>query len=329
MTMEERTQVGMVGEGPDAPDCERSRTAAFGRASNGRGPVRPSVALATCTAIPDLLPEGRQLAAALDERGAHAFPAVWDSGDVDWDGCDLVVIRTTEDWFRKPGRFLAWANRIGPRLHNPPPMVAWNHDKRRYLQDLAAVGVPVIPTAYAPPGSDPQIPDGKIVIKPSVAAGSHGAAAHLDADGAREHVRALHQGGRTAMIQPWCERVETDGETAVVFVDGRVSHAVCKAAILRPGEPPADSRPEAVSRCRLPRDMAAVARRAMALAAGRFGTPLYGRADMLRDDRGRPALLELELIEPLLFLDLAPGSAGRLADALLRRAALAPAGVSR
>jgi len=131
------------------------------------------------------------------------------------------------------------------------------------------------------------------------------------------------------MIQPWCERVETDGETAVVFVDGRVSHAVCKAAILRPGEPPADSRPEAVSRCRLPRDMAAVARRAMALAAGRFGTPLYGRADMLRDDRGRPALLELELIEPLLFLDLAPGSAGRLADALLRRAALAPAGVSR
>ena len=131
------------------------------------------------------------------------------------------------------------------------------------------------------------------------------------------------------MIQPWCGRVETDGETAVVFVDGRVSHAVCKAAILRPGEPPADSRPEAVSRCRLPRDMAAVARRAMALAAGRFGTPLLGRADMLRNDHARPAVLELELIEPLLFLDLAPGSAGRLADALLRRAALAPAGVSR
>ena len=329
MTVEERTQVGMVGEGPGAPGCDRSRTAAFGLASHGRRPVRASVALATCAAKPDLLPEGRQLAAALAERGARAFPAVWDSGDVDWDGCDLVVIRTAEDWFRRPGRFLAWANRIGPRLHNPPPVVAWNHDKRRYLQDLAAAGVPVIPTTYAPPGSDPQIPDGKIVIKPSVAAGSHGAAAHQDADAAREHVRALHQGGRTAMIQPWCERVETDGETAVVFVDGRVSHAVRKAPILRLGEPPADSRPEEVSRCRLPRDMAAVARQAMGLAAGRFGTPLYGRADMLRDDQGRPALLELELIEPLLFLDLAPGSAGRLADALLRRAALAPAGVSR
>ena len=319
----------MVGEGPGAPGCDRSRTAAFGLASYGRRPVRASVALATCAAKPDLLPEGRQLAAALAERGARAFPAVWDSGDVDWDGCDLVVIRTAEDWFRRPGRFLAWANRIGPRLHNPPPVVAWNHDKRRYLQDLAAAGVPVIPTTYAPPGSDPQIPDGKIVIKPSVAAGSHGAAAHQDADAAREHVLALHRGGRTAMIQPWCERVETDGETAVVFVDGRVSHAVRKAAILRLGEPPADSRPEEVSRCRLPRDMAAVARQAMDWAAGRFGTPLYGRADMLRDDRGQPALLELELIEPLLFLDLAPGSAGRLADALLRRAALAAAGVSR
>jgi hypothetical protein len=131
------------------------------------------------------------------------------------------------------------------------------------------------------------------------------------------------------MIQPWCESVETEGETAVVFVDGLVSHAVRKAPILRLGEPPADSRPEEVSRCRLPGDMAVVARRAMGLAAGRFGVPLYGRADLLRDGRGRPALLELELIEPLLFLDRAPGSAGRLADAVLRRAALAPAGGAR
>jgi hypothetical protein len=294
-----------------------------------RHPVRARVALATCAAIPDLLPEGRQLAAALTTRGACAFPAVWDSGDVDWDGCDLVVIRTAEDWFRRPGRFLAWANRIGPRLHNPPPVVAWNHDKQRYLQALAAAGIPVVPTTYAPPGSDPQIPDGPVVVKPSVAAGSHGAAAHEDADAAREHVRVLHQSGRKAMVQPWCERVETDGETAVVFVDGRVSHAVRKAAILRLGEPPADSRQEEVTRCSVPGDMAAVARRAMRLATAWFGTPLFGRVDMLRNSLGRPELLELELIEPLLFLDLAPGSADRLADAVLRRAALPSAGDAR
>jgi len=291
--------------------------------------VSASIALATCAAIPDLLPEGRQLAAALAERGARAFPAVWDSADADWDGCDLVVIRTAEDWFRRPGRFLAWANRIGPRLQNPPPVVAWNHDKRRYLQDLATAGVPVIPTTYAPPGSDPQIPGGRVVVKPSVAAGSHGAAAHQDLPAAREHIRALHQVGRTAMIQPRCERIETEGETAVVFIDGAVSHAVRKAPILRLGEPPADSRPEEVSSCRLPDDMAAVARRAMGAAACRFGVPLYGRADLLRDDQGRPVLLELELIEPLLFLDLMPGSAGLLADAVLRRAALTPTGDAR
>jgi hypothetical protein len=290
----------------------------------GRAVAAPKVAVATCADRPGLYPEGVLLIEALRERGVCAVPAVWND-DVDWDEFDAVLVRTTEDYFRSPAHFLDWARRLGDRLFNPAGTVEWNLDKH-YLAELSGHGVAVVATQYLTPGSSPEFPPGQFVVKPAVSAGANGTATYDEPghDAARRHVEELHAAGRTVMLQPYCHLIDTEAETAVIFIDGGVSHCMRKEPLLRLGEPPTESKIEDMSRLEPAADMLDLARRAHDIVAAGLGIPLYARADMLRDNSGRPVLVELELIEPMLFLDHAPGSAGKLADAFIRRAGLAP-----
>jgi hypothetical protein len=282
---------------------------------------RPAVAIATCTRLPRLDAEGRELMRALRDLDLHVTAAVWNEPH-DWARFDAVVLRLTWDYFRMPCRFLAWAHGIGDRLLNPPPMVAWNTDKS-YLLDLSGSGIPIVETQYAPPGALYRLPAGQFVVKPAVSAGVNGTATYDQPriPEARRHISALHAAGRAVLIQPYCHRVDSDAETGVIFIDGQVSHAVRKGPLLRIGQPPESGpwRDEDISPRHPAADVLQLARQAHACAVRRFGTPLYARADVIRDDTGAPRLLELELIEPSLFLQLQPGSATALATALHAR----------
>jgi len=284
---------------------------------------------------PDLAPLQR----ALEAAGAGVSILSWTSAQ-DWSRFDAAVLRSTWDYTQQLERFLDWAysTALVTRLRNPFELVRWNTDKH-YLLDLERGGVPVIPTAFVDRGDDvlealsafPRAPE--MVIKPVVGAGSRGVL-RFDAAGrwgAAAHVAAIHASGRGAMVQPYLGHVDAHGETALIYCGGEFSHAVRKGPTLRPpgapGEDPfgahdAHDAHDVATRS-AEDDERAVAEAAMTVvsgladAAGDMTTPPYARVDVVRDDDGRARVLEVELVEPSLFLDTAPGAAERCAAALL------------
>ena len=288
---------------------------------------QPSVAIATCAEHRDLDAEGRLLLDALAAPGVDARPAVWsEEPDGGWEQFDLVVIRSTWDYTHVLPKFLAWTRTVGgARLLNPPDVVAWNADKR-YLADLARAGVATIATEHLPPGATFTPPPGRFVVKPAVAGGARGAQVFDDErhEQARVHVAKLHADGHDLLVQPYLDAVDGDeGETALVFIEGELSHAMHKGPLLALDVPAVQIgfRAEQMSVVAQPAaDVVALGRRALDEVHERFGGPLlYARADVLRDGGGEPAVLELELIEPSLFLDFVPGTAQALARAILAR----------
>jgi len=289
------------------------------------------IAVATCAALPAGFDDDRRLIDALTERDAEAAHAVWDDPSVRWEDFDQVVLRTTWDYPRKLEAFLAWVASVTGRVQNPAPVVRWNSDKR-YLAELADAGIPAMPTRFVAPGEELPPLEGEIVVKPTVSVGGRltgrfGPASH---DGAARLVRRLHGEGRVAMVQPYAPAVDTAGETALVFVAGRYSHAAHKRAVLRRDEmaPMRDDEiqgaevmygPDIVRPGTARKEQIELGETTLRYLHERFGAVLpYARVDVVDGAEGGPVLLELEAVEPNLFLGMSPGAAGRLADALLR-----------
>ena len=290
------------------------------------GDDQPCVALAICAQHP-VDDEGHLLLAALRARGVRAQAVIWtDEPAGGWDAFDLVVVRATWDYTFALARFLDWTRAVGAgRLLNSPDVIAWNADKR-YLADLARAGIRTIATEHLAPGAPFTPPPGRFVVKPAVAGGARGAQVFDDerhAD-ARAHVDKLHGAGHDLLVQPYLDAVDGDeGETALVFIEGELSHAMRKGPLLALDVPAVESgfRAEQMSVVAAPApDVVALGRRTLARVYERFGGPLlYARVDVLRDAGGEPAVLELELIEPSLFLDFVPGTAEALARAIVAR----------
>jgi glutathione synthase/RimK-type ligase-like ATP-grasp enzyme len=274
------------------------------------------VALATCAEVPDLDPDDRPLLGALAERGVEAAPAVWDDPEVDWDAFDLVVLRSTWDYAERRDAFLRWIDAL-PRVLNSPPVVRWNTDKH-YLAELAAAGVAVVPTTFVEPGGSFEPPPARFVVKPAVSAGGRRSASYdPGADAARHHVAALHAAGDTAIVQPYVSAVDEGGETALLYLGGRYSHAIAKAALLA-APPPAASvlyLPETIDAREATPAERVVAEQALEASPFRASDLLYARVDIVPGDEG-PRVLEVELTEPSLYLAYADGAGGRLADAI-------------
>jgi glutathione synthase/RimK-type ligase-like ATP-grasp enzyme len=283
------------------------------------------VALATAREVADLDAEGQLLAAELRGRGAQVSATVWDDEGVDWSRFDVVVVRSTWDYASRIAEFLAWAERVASttRLENSLPLLRWTTDKH-YLLDLERAGVPVVPSVFVEPGQDDthDLLGVEHVAKPAVSAGSKDTLrlGPEERDRSRRHVAALLGQGRSVLVQPYLSQVDDSGETAVVFVDGEFSHAARKGALLRPGGDLVDGlfAEEEIG----PRDASHAEHSAADAAMAALpldDPPLYARVDLLPTPDG-PVVLELELAEPSLFLDHVPGSAERLADAIMARA---------
>lgn len=289
--------------------------------SRASGPARrlPRVALATCRALPTGDEDASILLAAAAAAGLDTDWRIWDDPAVDWDSYDLVVIRSTWDYVPRRDDFAAWAASV-PRLANPADVVAWNTDKT-YLRELAGAGLPVVPTVWLTSPSDewPDWPD--LVVKPTVSAGARDTARYGpdEQDRARDHAGRLLAAGRAVMVQPYLSGVDTEGESALVYVGGDYSHSLRKGPVLRRGDAAETDelwRPEEITERKAAATEQALAERALAAVPGGAGRLLYARVDLLPGPDGEPVLVEVELAEPSLFLTAAPGSADRFAAAI-------------
>lgn len=273
-----------------------------------------------------LFDDDRRLIEAFRERGVDAEPVAWSTPDVDWSEFDAAVIRSTWDYVDGPARFVGAMTRIDRStctLLNPLDAVGWNLDKR-YLDDLDRLGVPIVPVVRGTPGDAQRLAAAveragwhELVLKPAVGVGGSGVV-RTDAAGLADALRAqLPSGSPPApevLVQPFATAILDEGELSFVFFGGALSH------VLRKRPAAGDFRAHGIYGGTVERtDVAAddAAEVAAMLARLPFDL-LYARLDVVRF-AGRLAALEVELVEPMLYLDRAAGSAERLADATIAR----------
>jgi hypothetical protein len=288
---------------------------------------KPSVALVTCAELGGLDRDTQQLVEPLRRLGCTVSAVVWNDPRIDWPSFNLSIVRGCWDYSWRPSDFLYWMDRV-PRLANPPSVLAWNMHKR-YLDDLAHQGVPTVQTTWRRPGEDVTLPrEGAVVIKPAVSLAALDTGKYrMDDAGDRElavaHVRRLQAAGRVVMVQPYATGIDREGETSLVFIDGRFSHAVRKPTFLLGPDTGLDRRFDAYGgfapqRCEPTGTQLAVAGRALCAVPGGADRLLYARVDLVPGSDG-PIVLEVELIEPQLYFALVPGAAARFASAVSRR----------
>ncbi len=258
-----------------------------------------------------------RMVAPLEATGMRVEAVDWTTGE-DLTGFDLVLALLAWGYHRDgdwAGQISRW-QAAGVRLQNPPAVLRWNADKH-YLADFAAKGAPVVPTLFVERVTEAAMHEAaarfgtdRLVAKPRISASAFRTirwSPGTPLDGAPTDA---------AMIQPFMADVLVGGEPSLLFFGGRFSHAVSK--IPQPGD--FRVQPEyrgVLTPCKPRADELAAAEAALAAA----GEPLlYARVDLVRDAGGRPVLMELEAVEPDLFLEFAPHAPTRFAEAVAQAA---------
>jgi glutathione synthase/RimK-type ligase-like ATP-grasp enzyme len=284
----------------------------------------PRVGLLTCARLPEGAPDDQPIAHHLRGSGISAEFVVWDNPALRPADLDLLVVRSVWDYHLRLPEFAAWLDgveRSGVPLHNPIDVVRWNMNKR-YLRDLQEGGAVIVPTVWVEQVTSTTLAAllddagwDHAVIKPTVSASAHETWT-TQRDLAAEHQARfdalLHD--HMLMVQPFIPEIQSAGEWSIIFIDGAFSHAVIK----RPQ--PGDFRTQTefgalIEAVEPPPGLIAQAK---AMLAQVDHPILYARVDGVeRDDQFM--LMELELIEPHLFLATAPGASERLAADIARR----------
>jgi len=281
------------------------------------------VAFVTCSEFRDLTADDRLAIPPLRQRGIEVVPAVWDSRDVDWNQFAAVVLRSCWDYHQRAGQFLEWIGKLEGaqvRLCNGYKTVRWNLEKT-YLTQLAARGARIPGTVWLDRGSDLSIErlfeeNGwtEAVVKPTISMSAYQTWI-LTPDMIRSAASRIRELLKTSgvMIQKFIPEVRSQGEWSFVFFDRRLSHAVLKRP--RPG----DFRVQRSAggyiddEATVPRSLVRQAETVLELV----DTPLlYARVDGI-DVEGELLLMELELIDPALFLGQAPMASLRLGDSIV------------
>ncbi|MBX3174748.1 MAG: hypothetical protein KF709_10065 [Gemmatimonadaceae bacterium] len=272
----------------------------------------------------NILRDDALLMEGLAAEGLSAQRVDWADPSVDWSQFRAAVFRSTWDYFDRFEEFSAWLRRAeqATQLLNVPETIWWNLDKH-YLDDLGRRGVPTVPSVFIEAG-DPrslqEVLDGcgwsEAVIKPCVS----GAARHTHRvsrvnAAAVGHTLAALRAEEAFILQPFVPSILTEGELTLVVIDGLVTHAVRKRA--RPGDfRVQDDHGGTWIEVVPSAEEIAFAERAMAAVSPR---PIYGRVDLVRDPDGALQVMELELIEPELWLRTHPAAAQRMARAVAAR----------
>jgi hypothetical protein len=259
--------------------------------------------------------------APLARRGWQVENLPWDRPNVDWKRYDRVVLRSTWDYQHHPERFLATLASIeaaGVRMDNSLAVVRWNMHKT-YLRDLAARGVPTVPTLWrdglAPGRLLPlfdELASDEAVIKP-VTSGNAQGAYYLDRARAKAQASEIEEffADRPLMMQPFERGILAEGEFSLIYFNSELSHGILK--VPKPGDFRVQEEHGAEIIAVRP-EPALIAASNAAIAA--VGHPLlYARADMVRHGT-EFRVMELELVEPAIYLRMDPGAPDRFADAV-------------
>lgn len=197
-------------------------------------------------------------------------------------------------------------------LFNPPELLRWN-TRKTYLAELAAAGVPVVPSRFGPADAA-TVADAfaafgcdELVVKPQVSAGAWLTQRLRPGDPVEPIAEAI--------VQPFLPAVGSEGELSFLFIGGTFSHAVRKVAADGDFRIQPQFGGTLTAFAPKPEDRALAGRIVAALPV----EPLYARVDLIRLPDGKLALMELEAIEPDLYIEQEPAAPGRLADALIRR----------
>jgi glutathione synthase/RimK-type ligase-like ATP-grasp enzyme len=290
--------------------------------------VKRRVALATYGRAPALAPDDQLLVPALDALDILAEPVVWSSHAM-WTAFDAVIIRSCWDYHLHSDAFHAWLSSLekaGVPVWNPAPIIRWNSDKR-YLIELEDRGVPAIHTEIVRRGRVSDVEDvvernrwKRFVVKPAISASgfeTYALDTPLD-DYSRATISRVASSG-DILVQPFADEIPEHGELSFMFLDGGFSHAALKRAAVATGEFRVQTEHGGtVDRTSPPEHLVEQAARSLAVLPT---MPLYARVDgIVRDDQF--VLMELELIEPNLFLDLEPTAPERMARGIMRRLSL-------
>jgi glutathione synthase/RimK-type ligase-like ATP-grasp enzyme len=281
------------------------------------------VALVTYKDLPELDPDDQLLARELEDRGLKTQAAIWNDSSINWHEADLCIIRSTWDYHLDRDRFCAWADTVEEcsKLWNPAALVRWS-SRKTYLRDLHEKGIPTIPTVFLSAGSSGNLKEilqergwEKAVIKPAVGLATAGVKkTGLAVDELSEGQQHLEKLLRVddVLVQPFLPSIDTYGEHDLIFIEGEYSHCVQKAPFQKlavagkAGEASVTAAPDEILL-------------AKQIVETLDYPSLFGRVDLVRDDNGSLAVLELELIEPSLFLAMNSNAVQRLADAVCKR----------
>ena len=269
----------------------------------------------------NILNDDRLLSDALTGRGLSSVRVDWSDPSVDWASFKLAVFRTTWDYFDRFPEFTAWLKRAERevRFINDATTAWWNLDKH-YLGDLERRGVAIVPSVYHEAGSAETLPEllgrsgwDEAVLKPCVSgAARHTYRVNAGTAAALQVQIASVLAGEAFILQPFVRDIQVGGERSLMVLDGVATHAVQKVpkagdfrvqddhgGTWSPYEPTAEE--------------IAFAQQAIAAVDPR---PAYGRVDIVLGNDGRIQLMELELIEPELWLRSKPEAATRFAAAI-------------
>lgn len=287
-----------------------------------------TVALATCRRLSDLTADDRLLTEFLRELGFATRPLIWDDPAQSLHDVTAIIVRSCWDYHHRPQEFLSWAEGLeaqGMNVLNSPAILRGNHDKN-YLRQIQAAGVRIPPSVWFERRSTADLTAiltkngwSKAVIKPTISATAWQTFAISKADAAAfqpQFEELLRTCG--VMVQKFVEEIQEQGEWSFVFFDRKFSHAVLK----RPK--PGDFRVQeqfggSVAWATEPAET--LVTQAAAILDQVAGSLLYSRVDAVEIE-GQLSLMELELIEPVLFLQKCPKAGRDFAAAIVRAAAV-------
>ena len=281
------------------------------------------IALVTSEEFPQLEPDSQRLLPTLAERGLDPVPAVWTDASVDWSSFDAIVVRSPWDYFMRAAQWADWLDRVeatGLPMFNPNKVVRWNSHKS-YLQQLAAAGVPVVDTVMTQGSTGADLRDlmagagwDDAIVKPAIDGGAMRLFRVRDVEDPQVRFDELVAMG-DVLVQPFLPSIVEQGELSLIYFGGELSHTVRKTA--KPG----DIRVQPVwgGAYELEGPTSEAVQVAERIFDAIEADLLYARVDLVRGLDGHLQLIELEVIEPLLFLELEPQGPARFADALKER----------
>jgi len=280
------------------------------------------IALATSREFADLTADEKLLTNCLQDFGFDAQPFIWNEPNQDLKNYSAVVIRSCWDYHKKPHEFLAWIDKLetnGVKVLNSPAILRWNLAKF-YLRELAASGVKIPPTVWFEKGGKGDLANtlaendwNKAVLKPTISATAWRTfvvtpenAGELQA----EFENLLLSGG--AMLQKFVAEIHTSGEWSFVFFDKKFSHAILKRA--KAGDFRVQNNFGGTIETNL-KPPSGLIKQAQKIVEDIKGDLLYARVDAA-EIAGELCLMELELIEPVLFLENNKSAAQKFAAAI-------------